>query len=185
MHLVEADLLKEYAVSRASIREVFSRLTGDGLVELVPHKGIMVRKFSIKELKDMYTVLECLECHAIRLLADSNNTEVEEILGAKLVEIREAVKNGDFKQHVQLVNEFHYTILDSTGNDYLKDVSSQIMVISRISYASAPLALRMNESLKNHKKMLDAIKNHDADLAEALLKLHLRTGIELISDNWI
>jgi DNA-binding FadR family transcriptional regulator len=44
--LIEVDLTAEYGVSRGTLREAFRRLAADGLIEIVPHRGAIVRRLS-------------------------------------------------------------------------------------------------------------------------------------------
>ena len=58
--LVEADLTREYGISRGSVREALSRLAADGIVTLNRHRGAQIRSLTRKEALDVLNLLEIL-----------------------------------------------------------------------------------------------------------------------------
>ena len=48
--LVEKDISDDFGISRTPVREIFRRLTSDGLLELKPTKGYLVRKLNLEEI---------------------------------------------------------------------------------------------------------------------------------------
>lgn len=63
--LVEAELVKAYNASRNTIREALHQLDREGLATYVRHKGVMVRRLGLAEVRDLFTVRRTLELQAI------------------------------------------------------------------------------------------------------------------------
>lgn len=67
--LVEADLTHNFKVSRGPVREAFRRLSAEGLLQMVPHRGALVRKLCYEETVEMFQIRSGLEPLAARLAA--------------------------------------------------------------------------------------------------------------------
>lgn len=182
VHLVETDLIEEFSYSRSTIREALRRLVNDGIVELIPHRGVRVRKLTTKEIIDLYQVMEYLEGLAARIVAVSRDLSIIKELENTLEENAKAIDNNDFELHCSLVQEFHNKIVNYTGNRELINTVERTHLLTSIHYVKNSLEGRMKESLQNHRKMLDAIIAHDADLAESIMRKHLTEGLEIIKN---
>src|SRR5690606_31825359 len=67
--LVEADLTRDYQVSRGAVREALRLLAVERIVDLVPNRGAVVRRMTPKEILDTMTVRIALEGLAAALAA--------------------------------------------------------------------------------------------------------------------
>ena len=67
--LIEADLTSELRVSRGPVREALKRLSAEGLVRLIPHRGAYIRKLTRREVMDILVIQETLTALAARLAA--------------------------------------------------------------------------------------------------------------------
>lgn len=181
VHLVEADLIEEYNFSRTTIREALRRLVDDQIVELIPNRGVRVKKFSNKEIMDSYILYEYLIGLASRLVAESADPDViqklEEILSANTKQI----ENGDFHLFVAGQITFHSCIINSTGNmPLIRSATTQLLVLN-MHYALWPLQQRINSILEDHIKLLNAIKSHNADLAEEIIREDIRHSKDIVA----
>src|ERR671919_2754349 len=67
--LSEARLAQQFGMSRTPAREAISRLVHEGLLQVLPKRGVMVRTLTAKDIEELYTVREHLETLAARLAA--------------------------------------------------------------------------------------------------------------------
>lgn len=83
--LVERDISEEFKISRTPVREIFRRLVSDGLLELKPTKGYLVRKLNLEEIVEIFQAREAVEGMAARLCClrgDGNFfSHIEELRG--------------------------------------------------------------------------------------------------------
>ncbi|MFD4819442.1 GntR family transcriptional regulator [Peribacillus butanolivorans] len=180
VHLVEADLLREFSYSRPTIREALHRLANDGIVELIPHRGARVRKLTTKEIIDLYQVMEYLGGLTAKLVAEFRDLTLIKNLEKILEEDAKAVVNGNFKLHANLILEFQILLVRFTENQELINTVERAQLLTSMHYVQIPLKRRMEEALQNHRKMLDAISAHDGDLAEDIMRKHFREGLKLV-----
>ncbi|EHK71692.1 GntR family transcriptional regulator [Pseudomonas psychrotolerans L19] len=91
--LVEAELVKAYSASRNTIREALHQLDREGLATYVRHRGVMVRRLGLAEVRDLFTVRRTLELQAIltsRPLREYQSDRMSDALeAAELAQSRE------------------------------------------------------------------------------------------------
>ena len=73
--LHEGQLGEQLGVSRTPLREAIKYLASEGLVELVPSRGAVVRRFDRKDIRDMMVVIRTLEELAGRLACEAGSAE--------------------------------------------------------------------------------------------------------------
>ena len=123
--LVEAELVKAYNASRNTIREALHQLDREGLATYVRHKGVMVRRLGLAEVRDIFTVRRTLELQAIltsRPLREYQSDRMLDALeAAELAQSREdwralGTHSLHFHQHIvgllrsPLFDEFFATV---------------------------------------------------------------------------
>ncbi|MFC7471928.1 GntR family transcriptional regulator [Actinomadura keratinilytica] len=67
--LVEREVAEELRMSRVPVREALRALVGEGLLELLPHSGVRVRRLERADVEHLYEVWEPLAVQASRLAA--------------------------------------------------------------------------------------------------------------------
>lgn len=182
MRLVEADLTEELKVSRVTIRPALSRLISDDLVELIPHRGFRVRQASYKDVMDIYTVREYNEGLAARLAAQQPKENLRSIEEAFLAS-EQAVEANDMRRHTEMSTIFHSAIAIASGNSKLVSVLDR-MNTSLIVFQFMAYFRRVNlvQTQKSHQEILTAILNGDGDLAESLMRAHIRYNKEMLEE---
>ena len=172
--LREIALSKRLAVSRTPIRAALHRLAEEGLVELSANKGATVIGITRDDIKDIYAVRMRLEGLAARLAAermsDEDRARVKEI-----VELSEFyLKKGDDERRGELDSEFHNAIFKASGsrhlNKILSDLHKNIKAYRRLSLKNTN---RAEKSIFEHREILEAILNRNADEAERLTSVHV------------
>lgn len=123
--LVEAELVRAYNASRNTIREALHQLDREGLATYVRHKGVMVRRLGLAEVRDIFTVRRTLELQAIlssRPLREYQSDRMSDALeAAELAQSREdwralGTHSLHFHQHIvgllrsPLFDEFFATV---------------------------------------------------------------------------
>lgn len=170
----ERALIERLNVSRTPIREAISVLAKEGLVEIQPYRGFSVRRFTAKQVRDLYDLRRQLECFAIRLAVDNISNahiaELEAILNASVA----ALEAADMSEYGAHDRDFHDLIADLSGNDALVDtlarLSRQIQICRMIANQSPDFAAR---AAQERDDILDALRRRDADRASALMDAHI------------
>lgn len=173
--LSEAELATRYAVSRAVVREAINRLETCHLVERKANVGARVVRLSPAGLVSLYQVRESLEGMAARLAAvnmsDDEITDLNALLDAHL----QTVKSGETYYQEAGDVDFHYRIILGSKNDHLIAMLIEgiyhLIRMYRVQLGmSGP---RVTTAFDEHRSILQAISNRDAELAEILMRRHI------------
>lgn len=179
--LIEADLTHDFNVSRGPLREAFRRLSAEGLLQIVPNRGALVRQLSYREIVEIFQVRSALEPLAARLAAlaidqGDNRRRFE----AAIREIWDHAPRRDPGYH-QENQRFHLSIVAVCGNAQLADFSRQLqlpLVLLQLSGAKTP-AMYL-DSVLEHREIATAILNGDGSTAEAATHRHLERACHII-----
>lgn len=174
--ITEESLAEMFSVSRTPVREALMRLEDEKLINNVPRAGMQVREFTIQDFIDLYTVLESLQALSGRLAAQSNISLSTEMKLRNLAEkIKEAYAAGDFSTGERHSYEFHLTIAECSGNQYLKEAISNMLRKVRIMYPEKFIARIMTQevSYRDHMRLIEHITSGNAEAAEKLSNEHV------------
>ena len=179
--LRENTLGKELGVSRTPVREALRQLELEGLVTIVPNKGAYVTSIKAKDVADIYHVRSMLEGLCARWATEHITEEqigrLEEIL--VLSEFHVQRGNGDTAQVSELDGKFHQVLYEASDSRILEHVLSDfhkyVQMARRLSVKKKE---RAEKSIAEHRDILEAIRNKDADLAEKLANQHIMNVME-------
>ena len=173
--LSETELSTKYAVSRAVIREAINRLEASHLVERKANVGARVVTLTPEGLIELYQVRESLEGMAARLAAQNMTDHEIADLQALLNSHFDKVQSGqNYYQEAGDV-DFHYRIILGSKNKHLismlTDGIYHLVRMYRVQLGmSGP---RVTTAFDEHKHIVQAICNRDAELAEMLMRRHI------------
>jgi GntR family transcriptional repressor for pyruvate dehydrogenase complex len=183
----ERQLAERFGVSRTSVRDALRALELTGLVVarhgegnvvadvsadtlVAPIATLLVRKLTlVAELLDVRKMLEpALAARAAVHATDAEIAHLEEILD------RQRAKTARGESTVEEDSEFHYCIALAAGNSVVRKVLDVLMDLLRETRArSLQVSGRLERSLAGHRRVLEAIKRHDAAGAERAVRQHL------------
>ncbi len=181
--LSEPELAQRFGIGRGSLREALHRLEGMRLVERRPRAGARVAALGSAELIELYTVREALEGLACRLAAEAMTDE-------QLADTRRVLDH-----HAQLPDtwtrspeaaadgrlDFHVRVVQGSGNRELALMINDLSYrVRRYRYRSRHIRERPHTGLREHYRILDAIEAHDGELAEILMRRHIRSARQSI-----
>jgi len=173
--LSEERIAHRLQVSRTPVREALKRLHAEGLVEITPHRGAVVRDPSGEELAELCTVRDVLEGLAARLAARSISRVELYTLEKLLADEARALAENRTADLLELNFQFHETIWVASRNRYLAQQLRQLrQIIVRIQDSTLFYPGRRDEAHREHRALLDAIAAGDADTAERLAQEHFR-----------
>lgn len=190
----ERELAETLGVSRSSIRDAIRSLELMGLVEprqgagtivcevsaeslVNPLSNLLVRQQQqVSELLDFRKMLEPpLAARAATHASDEEITEMEEILRRQ----DEKLRLG--RLAIEEDSEFHYTVAMASGNSVVLKVLDILMDLLRETRErSLQLDGRPEKSLAGHRRILAAIKRHDAEAAKAAMRRHIEDIEEIV-----
>ncbi|HZU06685.1 MAG TPA: GntR family transcriptional regulator [Chloroflexota bacterium] len=161
--LVEERLAREFGISRQPIRESFRILQREGLVRIVPRRGVYVKAPSPHEVLDIYDCRSVLGGLAARLATQRMTPEVLSQLEALLAEMEAAVAARDVARYFQLNVRFHEVVDQASCNQTLRDLLRTLGTqVLRLRFMSLSLPGRMERSFEIHRQVVAAFRARDA-----------------------
>lgn len=176
---VECTIGKELGVSRTPVREAIRQLELEGLVQLIPNKGAFVTGISVKDVMDMYQIRARLEGLCAAMAAEKITREQEEGMEEAIVLSDYHADRGNYDQVCQQDGRFHQLLYEASGSRILAHTLSDFHeYLQRVRMASVRYRMRVRPSNSEHREILDAIKNHEAEKAEQAACRHIFNTIE-------
>ena len=180
--LVERDLAEELGVSRIPIREVLTRLIGQGLLTGGKDgQGAWIRKYSSGEIRELYFFRGVIEGGIVRLAAQTARSDNLETASIYCDQMEDIIDQTDFRRWSDLDYKFHLCLAQAGGNQRL--INAVEMLLSESHYlfyrhsAHKP-ALKTSEDalahkqsvLCEHRKLVKLILQGDGDGAETMVR---------------
>lgn len=191
--LRQSTLAEQFEVSRTPIREALRKLESEGLVELIPHRGALVRGPTPREIREAYEVRAELEGLAaeraadwiteeqLRRLAEANRrfqdyaSEASDMASEDIKHTRKWVEAND---------TFHEVIQEAARNDMLMQTIGGLhrafpRNLTGIALGRDPRLVKQNAA--EHARILDAIESRDGAAARSAMTDHVRRSGEIVA----
>jgi len=179
--LHEGNLGKMLGVSRTPLREALKFLVSEGLLELSPGRGAVVRQFTAKDVHDSLIVIGNLEGLAGRLACEhATDAEIREVrqLHDRMIDMYE---KRDRLPYFKLNQSIHSAILRLSKNDALVSVHSVLQArLKRIRYIGNEGPEKWAGAVADHEEMIDALEARDADRLSKVLTVHMEKTWERV-----
>jgi len=182
----------EMGVSTTPVREAMGKLASEGLVELVPRAGAIVRKLGAQEAIQLYGVREAIETYAATKAAEKmSNARLQQLndhLGKMRTLITRTFAAGtslmtgeNLAEFLQSDLSFHMTIIEAAGNPRLTKLAGDSHIHSRIFGVERFGHNRelLEEADQIHRAIFEALEKRDARIASNLVAQHIQRSLEL------
>ena len=177
----EKHLCESMGVSRTPVRESLRMLSSEGLIDLIPNKGAYVSQPPIKEISDMFEVMSVLEGTCARLATKRMTEKKFRKIEALHQKLEKHYRNRDHEAYLDNNNIYHELIQELSGNKVINDVINglrQKILLYRHRQLYQPE--RFDQSIQEHRDLLEAFRKRDAAFAERLMKRHLIKQCEVL-----
>ena len=186
----ELDLAESLGVSRTPIRGALSTLAAEGLLDYTPNSGYLVKRFTARDIADIYAVRATLDGLATGLAAEAGLTDEQRSRLLLVLDESEAfVSAGDWVTDMRdtwrsLNTRFHAVIYDACGNDFLVGLLRRATDMPLVSHTRFHVfdAAALRRAHEDHREIADAILHGQRKRAEALGTEHVyRAGRRMVA----
>jgi DNA-binding GntR family transcriptional regulator len=182
--LMEIQLADDLGVSRTPVREALRKLEQEGFIVMVPRKGAYVSDLSMKDVADVFEIRAALDGLAGGLAAERITEDELELMERMLVEKGEAINQNDIDKLVEADTRFHEAMYMASRNERLSNIISNLREqIQRFRLTSLSVPGRREDSLKEHRQILEAIQARDIQLARQLAQEHIENAETVLIDS--
>lgn len=171
-------------ISQTPIKEALNRLASEGLIEAIPRHGMMLKKFSVKEIRDMLNVRMMMEMYSAKLAVKNVGKHPEAIKRMEeLLPLLATVGDREYIETTKLEQEFHGLFVRLSENDRLVDMYETLWGVGFAFYVYStgnfPM-MRQHDAYLEHVKMYKSLLAGNGDELSDLMASHMQATIELL-----
>lgn len=177
--LSELELTKELKFGRTPLHNAFVRLSGEGLVTLIPKKGVLVNGISLSDQLEIFDVRIIIEPEIVRKYGDS-------IPLTYLNEYIERCHNTvDSKARIILDEELHQKLGEVCRNHYLRNILRDLEGLSHRNRIYHSNENRIAESINEHIAIASHLIECDYESAASAMQKHLEIARDYAMKKYI
>jgi DNA-binding GntR family transcriptional regulator len=169
----ERRLMQQLGIGRTPTREALRRLAQERLVEVYPRRGMFVTSVEIRDLASLAEVRSLLESSAARLAAE-RATDDDRGAVAGLLDELERHTELDQRELMALDERSHRQVYRCAHNQVLEASLEEYYVLAlRIWYLALDQARELEQAVLDHREILEAIRDGEADRAAEAMRRHV------------
>ena len=172
--LRKEEIALELGVSRAPVSEAISRLAEDGLIDVFPQHGSFVALIRAADVRESLFVRTALEVEAMRRLATVADDAVMVRLDKNIAAQAKALRAGNLEEFYDLDEALHAAIFGAIETPRaLRLLEAARAPLDRVRRLALPEEGRAEQTLSEHRALVEAIRAHDGEYAAAAMRAHL------------
>jgi len=172
----EQEIASQLGMSRTPVHEAIIRLQEEGLVRVLPRRGVVVCSISPDDMREIYDVIIALETACSELLAERPAEEREPIvaeLSGLNTQMQSALAADDLVEWAKADGRFHQLLVERSGNGRLARMFHTIMDQShRARMMTLRLRPKPTASVREHRAIVEAIRKGDPQAARERARRH-------------
>lgn len=169
----ELEVAAQLGVSRTPVREALKVLAAEGLVEMLPLRGAIVRAFSAKDAQDMLRVIALLESFAAREACAAPQAKIDAVLDLH-AQMRRHFERREREPYFALNQRFHEQVVALSRNDTLASMHATLAQrMRRIRYVGNSVPDNWGAAMAEHERMAGALAARDAEAMARAMHEHL------------
>ena len=181
---LEQEIAEDLGVSRTPVREALIRLQHEGLVELIPRRGMRVVPIVADDMKEIYDVLTSLESMAAELLAQRRpDSATLEPMKQATADMEAALARDDLDAWAHADERYHRCLIDLCGNRRLANMAN---TVRDQGHRARMVTLRLRDkpvaSIDEHRQVLDAIERGDWQTARDVHYQHRKRASDELTN---
>ncbi len=169
----ELDVCDELGISRTPLREALKVLAAEGLIELLPSRGALVKRVAPDEARDMLELMGELEAfagsHACARASDAEIAAIAELHRRMLGHYVEGRRRDYFRANQAI----HDAIVAAAGNPTLREMHATLSArLKRLRFAGSDSSEFWRDAVAEHERILAALKARDGEALATILREH-------------
>jgi len=179
----EGQLGAQLGVSRTPLREAIKTLASEGLVEILPAKGAIVRKFTAKDLAQILQVLKTLEQLGGRMACELASDATIQAINALHERMLALYKSNNRLEYFKLNQAIHSAIVAASGNPVLMEMHETLQArIKRLRFIGNEGPQKWAGAVAEHEEMMAALLKRDADALLDVIGRHMESTRLRVAD---
>jgi DNA-binding GntR family transcriptional regulator len=186
--LREEELSGIVGVSRTPVREALRRLSAEGMIEFLPHRGAHVASWTDQQLDEIFQLRALLESHGARNAAGLISAEDVATLYGLAERMEAHAEQGDdegVEAISELNNEFHEVVAANAGSEQLVAFVRSLVQVPLVHRTFRRYSTRaLQRSMAHHRELIEAFEARDPAWAEAVMLSHILAARQFLRASW-
>ncbi len=171
-------------ISRSPIREAFRILESENLVNIYSRRGAFVKNLSVKEVEEVYVVINAIERTALRLALNQMDKAREKELRSIIGRLEKNLRKNDPQEFLTFSMQLHHFIIKNSENSLLLKIYNYLQPQrERLRRFIGMGKKDIVDSLKEHLAISKALLRRDGEETERLLAKHFDRGVTRVLKN--
>ncbi|MCP5087735.1 MAG: GntR family transcriptional regulator [Rhodobacteraceae bacterium] len=177
--IVQEKLAEEFEISRTPVREALFRMEQEGILTITGRGSFKIRQLDTDEISEIYGARCAVEGYAARILADSNNAVINDML-REVIAKAEDLKVETVQAYFRANQTIHRAIVEATGNRFLLEFFDNLWNRgSSFTLFATIESVDLAKSLGDHMALIDAIETGNGSIAAEKMIAHVKDGCNL------
>ncbi|MDD2808736.1 GntR family transcriptional regulator [Rhodoferax sp.] len=177
----ELKIAQDYGISRTPMREALKVLAAEGLVTMKVRRGAYVTEVSERDLTDVYHLLSLLESDAAGVVANTaTEGQLRELQQLhQELELAGSPESPDRERFFEINERFHMRLLEIANNRWRDQMVADLRKVMKLNRHNSLLKSgRIQESLKEHRALIQALVARDSQMCQKRMQEHFANGLE-------
>jgi DNA-binding GntR family transcriptional regulator len=184
--IYQEKLAEDLGISRTPLVNALKKLEQEHLITAIPRRGFYARHFSKEEMINIFELREVLEGLAARRAAIRISDNQIQKLRNFFKDFKSCEDDGIVEKYAKEDRRFHNFLIQIGGDDLLSSILETYSVIT-FSYLvglRGGLVRPPRETIREHLAIIEAITRKDPEMAESVVRLHLRKSREKLAQEF-
>jgi DNA-binding GntR family transcriptional regulator len=181
--LPEVHLADRMGTSRSTVREASRTLAEQGLVEVFPHRGVIVARLTARRAREIFTLRAELESYAVRLAVERGAFSSEERRAHELAleQLESAVSGGNHFEVAEADMQFHEVLARASNHSLLLETLAGLRLRMRQAIVfTKVLGSDIETETVTHQRILEAVHSGNAGVAARAIHDHITQSGQLL-----
>lgn len=182
--IVETKFARELQISQTPVREAMHKLSGEGIVTIVPNKGPVVNELKKSDVFEIYSLRSVIEGMAIRIATQlQDETEIGN-LERFYKEMKEKLENDEVESLLAESFFIHESIIKMSKHEKLLSTYRSLDFHIRLANRILGTKSTKKKEVEQHWELIEALKQRDPEHAEKVMRSHIyRSYLEFIEED--
>ena len=163
-------ICQQLKISRAPLRDALIQLEAERFVQILPRRGVRIKKLSLKDIEDSYGILSAVESYAVASGFNKFKSQHIKRMEALNQGLHEMLDSKQFEEYYHLNLKFHDVFLSLSENTLVGDIvyplKQRLYDFPRMQYDREWELINLSE----HQRLIYSIKAGNRDAAVAVIR---------------
>ncbi|RUV95200.1 GntR family transcriptional regulator [Mesorhizobium sp. M1A.F.Ca.IN.022.07.1.1] len=183
--LSEGLLATQLGMGRTPVREALQRLANEGLVQILPQRGILVSDLTVDDYLKLMEARRPLERLIAELAAVRASQKQNFTISKQASQFRQAQQSGNERLFMKVDHEFNHSLIEAADNNYVSRMVGLLHGQSRRFYFKHHAVTDFSETARLHADLAEAVANRREDnaivAADRLIDFNVRLANRVLN----